>query len=299
MNVHASIPVLCLLAAVAPAQTSLPAAVAEHQVETRSDLQYSEQARDPKRNRLDLYLPKDKDKPPLVMFIHGGAWMGGNKDQHAGIGAAVAKQGFACAVINYSLAPIAKYPAYPEDCAAAFAWLYEHAASEGFDPDRMFLMGHSAGGHLAALLALDDHWLGDLKVPHTAIKGVIGLSGVYDVRAPNTLLDSAFGREPRTRAQASPILHASKAAPPFLLFWADHDMAGLPLSAMALRDRLQQLSVPVSGTELPHESHVSYLFHFGHDGCVISGPVFDFLRQRCHDLDAAPAKAVPAPAQGK
>lgn len=282
---------ILLFASLLPAQVAGPASAAAEAFVVSADIQYANVAKDQKRNRLDLYLPKDVANPPLVMFVHGGTWMTGSKERHAFVGETLARHGYAAAVINYSLSPFVKHPAHVEDCAAAFAWLYRHAAVQHFDREAMFVMGHSAGGHLVALLALDHRYLQAQQVPIQAIKGVIGLSGVYDVRPRNVVLDGVFGRDAKVRAAASPFLHASAAAPPFLLLWADNDIPGLPFCARMLKERLRALDVPVQEAELPQQNHASYVFRFGGAKDVLSKPLFAFL-----DAQRALAAAAKRPA---
>lgn len=275
------------------------------------DEQYSEASRDRRRNRLDLYLPTasaDGRKPPLVMFVHGGGWMGGSKELHKDLGRTFAERGFACAVINYRLAPIAKWPAHVDDCALAFAWLVAHADEFGYDAGNVFLMGHSAGGHLVSLLALDDDRLQANGIHRSRIKGVIALSGVYDVRAPHPLFEQVFGKQPRDRACASPTVKAHKQSPPFLVRWGEHDMPGLELSATLFAGRLKQLDVPVDAAELRGEDHVGYVYRFGGKRDVVGDAVLGFLRERVEDgkqapgpggdLPMKPAEPVPAGKDG-
>jgi acetyl esterase/lipase len=274
----------------------LPAQVRAAIGDVDEDITYATAAKDPQRNRLDLYRPKGVDKPPLVMFVHGGTWVAGSKERHRWIGEALAAHGYAAAVINYRLSPFARHPDQVSDCAAAFAWLYQHADDAHFDRDRMFAMSHSAGAHLASLMALDGHYLADLGVPADALKGVVALSGVYDVRPHVQVLDAVFGKDPKVRADASPILHATAAAPPFLLLAAETDIPGLEYGTRILREQLTMLGVPVTAGLLTHENHASYLFRFGGRDDVLGGPVFDFLAQRCAEaqrpLPRSPRAAV-------
>ncbi|MBM4061816.1 MAG: alpha/beta hydrolase [Planctomycetes bacterium] len=250
------------------------------------DERYAETSPDSKRNQLDLFLPLGPDgkratpPPPLVMFVHGGGWMGGNKDLHRGIGERFAERGCACAVINYRLSPADKAPAHVEDCAAAFAWLSAHAAEFGYDARRMSVMGHSAGAHLVSLLALDGDLQQRFGVEPGSIRGVVALSGVYDVRFPHRVFEQVFGKEPRGRADASPIVKAQRGAPPFFLRWGQRDLAGLPLSATMFRDRLRTLDVEVDAAELRGEDHMGYVYRFGGRNDVIGRDVMAFL-ERC------------------
>ena len=241
-------------------------------------LRYSEASRSPRRNTLDLYLPKQRNRPPLVMFVHGGTWMGGSKDSHKHVGRALAAAGLAAAVINYRLFPFARWPDFAEDGAAAFAWLLDHADQYGFDADRMFLMGHSAGGHIAAALAYDQRWLAAHGRSPERVRGFIGLSGVYDVRPHDARLSHIFGPTAKTRTDASPFVFAGGDAPPSLLFWADNELKRLDASGRVLAARLRSCGVMVETHELSGESHTSYVRRIGKaHRDVISQRVLKFI----------------------
>lgn len=297
-KLHRVVPPLLLATLAASLATSLagqaaavPALAPAPTYRVVEDEQYSDASRDHRRNRLDLYLPSvaaDGKKPALVMFVHGGGWMGGSKELHKDLGKAFAERGYACAVINYRLAPIAKWPAHVDDCAAALAWLGAHGDEFGYDAGSLFLMGHSAGGHLVSLLALDDDRLAANGIDRRRILGVVALSGVYDVRPPHALFEQVFGKQPRDRARASPTVKAHKQAPPFLVRWGEHDMPGLGLSAALFAGRLKQLDVPVDAAELPGEDHVGYVYRFGGKRDVIGEAVLGFLRQRVEAGKQAP-----------
>jgi hypothetical protein len=111
------------------------------------------------KHKLDLYLPKDKKSAPVFIFFHGGAWKTGDRSQYPALGYRFAKQGILTVVPSYRLAPKNPYPAQIEDAAAAFAWVANHIQEYGGDTNRIYVGGHSAGGHMAALLALDDRHL--------------------------------------------------------------------------------------------------------------------------------------------
>jgi acetyl esterase/lipase len=132
--------------------------------------------------KLDLFLPSDKKDFPVVVFVHGGSWMYGDKTFSGwghGIGRFFAGQGIAAVMPNYRLSPLAQHPEHVQDVAKAFAWTARNIARYGGSPDRLFLCGHSAGGHLVSLLATDEAYLKAEGVKPSAIKGVISVSGVY------------------------------------------------------------------------------------------------------------------------
>jgi acetyl esterase/lipase len=136
------------------------------------------------RHRLDLFLPKDAPDYPVVVLVHGGAWIVGNNrcsGLYTSVGEFLASQGIAAALPNYRLSPGVKHPEHVRDIARAVVWVHSHIARRGGNPDRLFLVGHSAGGHLVSLLATDETYLRAEGLRTADIKGVISAGGVYDI----------------------------------------------------------------------------------------------------------------------
>jgi len=132
--------------------------------------------------KLDIYRSRDADASanlPVVIFWHGGSWTGGTKNRYAFMGAALAEMGCVAVIVDYRKYPAVRYPVFAEDGALAVAWVYKEIAAFGGDPECLFLMGHSAGTHTAAMLAYRPEYL-RLKVPSGSLRGFIGLSGPYD-----------------------------------------------------------------------------------------------------------------------
>jgi len=169
---------------------------------------------DPKQV-LDLALPAGSGKAPLLLFVHGGGWSIGDKRTGAGVkGAHFLKEGWAFASINYRLVPQASVEQQAADVASAVAWARRQP---GIDPDRIVLMGHSAGAHLAALVGTDPFYLKAARVPLGAVRGIVLLDGAgYDIAqqmaAPGNpvaaMYDQAFGRDPARQARLSPTRQA-------------------------------------------------------------------------------------------
>ncbi|PZU07196.1 alpha/beta hydrolase [Sphingomonas sp.] len=169
--------------------------------------------------RLDFYPARQRDAP-LVIFIHGGAWMfGDKKDATLAKPDFLTRNGFAFASIDYRLAPAVSVADEARDVAKAIATLRTRASALGFDPDRIALVGHSAGAHLAALVGTDPAYLEEAGVPMAAIRAVSLLDGAgYDV--PRQISEAgpllrrlylrAFGRDPATQSALSPMLHAAR-----------------------------------------------------------------------------------------
>ena len=146
---------------------------------------------DANHHKLNLFLPKGNTNPPLVMWIHGGAWAAGDRWDEIKLAKKFVEQGIAVATINHRLSPAVRmdssltkgviHPAHIKDCAAAFAWLYEKAEIYGFDREHIFVSGYSSGAHLSALLALDPKYLGEHDLELSAIRAAIPIAGAFDL----------------------------------------------------------------------------------------------------------------------
>ena len=138
------------------------------------NLSYADQP----RNKLDVYIPdKLHGKAPVVIFIHGGGWNNGSKAQYKFVGAAFAEQGYVAVLPNYGLYSQVKSPVFIQDVARAVVWVRAHAAEWGGDTSHIFLVGHSAGAHIAMMLALDNEYLQQAGGDSHWLSGVVGLAG--------------------------------------------------------------------------------------------------------------------------
>lgn len=135
------------------------------------------------RNQLDIYVPgKINEHTPILFFWYGGSWSGGSKNSYEYVGASFARKGFIAVIPDYRLYPQVIFPDFVKDGARAIAYVHETYPNN----KNIFVMGHSAGAHMAALLALDPNYLKKVKVSTSLIKGFIGLSGPYDFKpGPN------------------------------------------------------------------------------------------------------------------
>ncbi|MGH7872959.1 MAG: alpha/beta hydrolase [Candidatus Binatia bacterium] len=214
------------------------------------DIPYSGAAKGDRRRSFDLYLPaKSSTKPPLLIFVHGGFWL--LSDDEYRIGPSIAdnliQDGVAVALLRYRLAPAYRHPTQAEDIAAGVAYLIKNADKFGFDGKRIFLAGHSAGGHLASLVALDASYLNHHGVMLNSLAGVISISGLYDL-APTwnvsqnqkSATASAFGKDPAVLKSASPIQYVHAGAPPFFILSAFQDFPGFALDARRFADALRK-----------------------------------------------------------
>jgi len=195
------------------------------------------------RQSLDVYVPEGARSRPTVVFWYGGIWTKGTKEQYRFVGAALANAGYVAILPDYRLYPTARFPDFVDDGALGVKWAREHASELGGNPRSIFIMGHSAGGHLAALLALDEHYLKKVGGDASWIRGWIALSAPYELEMRVPVLSSIFGAHPQ--AQWQPIQLVSARAPPALLIHGLDDYMVHPREAVDLSDRLRALGVPV------------------------------------------------------
>lgn len=221
---------------------------------------------------LDVYQPRGLTGTPVVFFVHGGAWIQGDKNLYFELANTLAGYyQLTTVVISYRLSPpggTAHHPDQMTDVAAAFDWVVKHVAAYGGDPTKLFVFGHSAGGHLASLLATDPQYLASRGLTTSAVKGVISMSGAYDLydlvgglhnplnltptdlAAYNVLFTSVFGGTGKAMLDvASPQLHASPPEPPFLVIGIQEsdgfvDMPGFSKEAQNFYQHVAGLSPP-------------------------------------------------------
>jgi acetyl esterase/lipase len=209
------------------------------------------------RQRLDVYVPEHAAAAPrpVILFWHGGRWRYGDKSDYRFVGAALAEAGYVAVVANYRLYPQVKMPGFMSDAAQAALWADAHARDYDGDRHDLFLMGHSAGAHLAALLALDTRYFAATGLPAPHIAGVIGLSGPYDflpLLEPD--VQDMFG-PPELYAQSQPINFVRADAPPMLLVQGLQDDTVKPQNSLNLAAALRALGVPVTLKLYPKVSH--------------------------------------------
>jgi acetyl esterase/lipase len=254
---------------------------AEQEVTVRKDVVYFEgPAEEQKRHQLDVYLPAGKSGFPLLMFVHGGAWRSGVKDLYGPLGTAFARQGVGVVVPNYRLSPGVRHPEHVRDVARAFAWAAGHAKELGADPARLYVSGHSAGGHLVALLALDPRYLKEQSVAPETVKGVIGISGPY-LLGPR-LFPEVFGDDPPARADAFPLNHvqdrAGASLPPFLLLAADMDYPGLLPSARGLEAALVKQGASATLREITGRDHITIISKAAQPDDPTAKAILEFIK---------------------
>jgi acetyl esterase/lipase len=222
-----------------------------------SDLSYGDEA----RQQLDVYAPERPEHRPVVIFFYGGTWSAGKKSNYAFVGAALAARGYVTVIPDYRLYPAVKFPTFVDDGARAVAWVQQHARDFGGDPDRLVLMGHSAGAHIAALLALNPSYLAAAGVRPHSIAGLIGLSGPYALAPDTAMLHAIFGA-PYIPGDWQPVHFAGPTAPLTLLLHGADDKVVYSAHMEKLRDALLSQGVEVETHIYPGRGHADTIASF-------------------------------------
>jgi acetyl esterase/lipase len=273
------------------------------------------------RHQLDIFVPVGVKEFPVVVFLHGGAWMIGDNrccGLYSSIGEFFARHGIAAVLPNYRLSPGVKHPEHIKDVAQAVAWTRAHVGEYGGRPDELFIAGHSAGGHLAALLATDDRYLKAEGLSTADIKGVIAVSGVYRIPAGKVDLlfggtdpssfrfdeiapfrgdgptvpasggglplrlnvyGPAFGDDPEARADASPITHVRRGLPPFLIVHAERDLPTLALMAEQFHQALRAHDCDAQLLSIDGRNHNSVMFMAADPTDPVGRGMLDFIHR--------------------
>ena len=244
-----------LFATLAPA-----AEPAKQEVEVTTDVAYRTDADAHKtRHKLDVYVPKGKKDFPVLFFVHGGAWQIGDKLTFRDPAKQFAEQGIGVVCPNYRLSPAVQHPKHIEDVAKAFAWTVDNIGKYGGDATKIVIGGHSAGGHLAALMATDETYLKAEKKKLTDIRGVVGVSGVYAIDHRVEMLHKAFTDDEKACKAASPMEYVAADRPPMLLAYAEKDFPGLPPGAEAFAKALAKSKNDATAKEYKGRDHISIM----------------------------------------
>jgi len=253
-----------------------------YEVETKKNIAYYEgEDADAVKHKLDIYIPKGAKSFKVVMFVHGGAWCMGDKDQfllpYDYVGKAFAQRGIGTVVINYRLTPQVVHPGHIKDVARAFAWIYKNIEKEGGNKERLFVCGHSAGGHLVALLGTNEKYLKEQELDFKALAGVIPISGVFKIES-NLL--GAFGNDKENWKDASPIDNVKENLPPFLLLYASSDIPGLSSMAKSFADALKAKKNEFRLLEIADKTHITVITSIGKKGDRTTEEIVQFIQQR-------------------
>lgn len=210
---------------------------------------------DQPRQTLDVYAPRQISAArPIAVFFYGGGWEKGRKWDYGWVGQALAAKGFVVVLPDYRLYPDVRFPAFLKDNAEAVRWAVDHAQAYGGDPNRIVLLGHSAGAYNAVMLGLDPRYLKDAGVDPARIRAVAGIAGPYDFLPLTPDMEQVFGQAPNL-AGTQPVDLARPDAPPMLLVTGDADAVVDPANTAALAKALRSVGARVEEQHYPAVGH--------------------------------------------
>ena len=218
------------------------------------------------RQKVDVYLPSQPladmalvaGGAPMVVFFYGGSWSSGDKADYRFVGEALASQGITVVVADYRLSPEVRYPVFLQDSAQAMRWAFDNAQKFGANPNRIFVMGHSAGAYNAAMLALDKRWLGGVGLSPARLAGWIGLAGPYDFLPIGDRQTRVAFEWPNTPPDSQALFHASSGSPPALLLAPENDsLVNTQRSTVGMAQRLKNSGVQVESELYDTVSHIT------------------------------------------
>ncbi len=231
------------------------AVVPDEGFQEKTDIPYGSEP----RQRLDLYKPAVLKSGTVVVFLYGGSWKRGKRSHYRFVGQAFADRGFITVVPDYRVYPDVEFPRFVEDAAKAVRWVQENIKKSGGNPKRIVLIGHSAGAHIAAYLALDTRYLDKAGVPSRSIAGVVGLAGPYAFNPLEFWTIRPIFENAPNRKDIRPINFVRKNAPPMLLFHGEDDTLVYPENSQKLAKRLRQAGANAKYVSFAETGHLSIL----------------------------------------
>ena len=239
------------------------------------------------RNFLDVYYPDIEDKAKdVLVFIHGGSWNSGKKDTYWWLGRHFANKGVVEVNINYSLAPDHQYRQMASDAAAAIKWVKLNISKYGGNPERIFVMGHSAGGHLTALINSDPQFFIEQGIENP-IRGVILNDGFgldmheYLLQAEKTQQTASFlktfSMDQEIWKKGSPLTYFSNIKNPYLILIGERTYPAIQIQSKRLNDLLIARNQPVTFNQIARKKHVGMISQMVFGGNEMYKLILDFM----------------------
>lgn len=204
-----------------------------------------------------VYYPAAAPNGTVLIMIHGGGWTSGYKEWMAFMAPELNRRGISFVSLGYRLAPDYIFPTGLEDCMAGIAWVYDNIDKVKGERDRIFVSGHSAGGHYASLMAVRRDWQQGFNLPLNVIRACLPVSGVYDFGENSGLtMRPRFLGEEGNEEEASPIANISDTPPPFFIAYGSNDFPHLRQQALDMAKALEDAGAEATRIELPGRDHL-------------------------------------------
>ncbi len=212
-----------------------------------------------RQNRLDVYRPRVRSGPsPVIIFLYGGRWQTGSKEDYQLLGSAFTKRGFVVVVPNYRTYPEVIFPGWIEDAAQAVRWAHQNIRRFGGDSTQLYVVGHSAGAHTAVMLGLDRHYLRDAGLPTGAVRGFVSLAGPVDTTWTDPDVQALMGARESWPA-TYPRTFVDDTAPALLFLHGGGDKTVSPSNSIRLAGRISARGGCARAILYPGVGHVEIL----------------------------------------
>jgi dipeptidyl aminopeptidase/acylaminoacyl peptidase len=238
------------------------------------------------RHRLDVFAPREGNHLPVLVFVHGGAWYHGSKDIYSKLGHHLAEMNVVTVITNYRLGPNANFMDMAEDCARAIKWAYDTIEKYGGDRNRIFISGHSAGGHLSALITLDPKYFDHLKI-RNPIKGCIlidafGMNMDFVLKINTNFfvsdLHHVFTNNPTLWREAAPVNFVKGCTIPILIFVGLRTYPYIMMDNEVFVNHLNQNKVPHDYHIIPGKGHMEMISQLETKTNPIYSQILNFMR---------------------
>lgn len=256
-------------------------------VKVKKDVNYTDQ--NDERRQLNVFYQKDiTQAKDVVIFIHGGSWSSGSKDIYWWLGRNLARKDIVAVNINYGLAPANQYGQMAEDCALAVKWVQAHIADYGGNPDRIFLMGHSAGAHLAELINADPRYFKKAGIANP-VKGLI-LNDPFGLDMKEYMITAekddsyfdflrTFSKDPAIWQDGSPLNYVQNVHNPHLIFYGAKTYPAIQIQSARLNKLLFAENVKTELHVIKNKKHVGMIVQMILGGNQLYDYITQFLKQ--------------------
>jgi acetyl esterase/lipase len=211
---------------------------------------------------LDVYTRADVPSKGVLIFVHGGYWDTGSKNDYPFVADSFTELGYTTVAVGYRLVPTVTFPAYvEEDVALAVKWTVDNIAQYGGNAEKIFLMGHSAGAHIAALVSFDERYLQSLELSSSTIDGFIGLAGPYNFLpvSPDDVRSIAALGALETYPDTQPINFVDRSDPPAFLGYTPADRVVNPNNTVSFAAKIREVGGSVEERSYDRVDHVTIL----------------------------------------
>ena len=240
------------------------------------------------RNQLDVYYPKDVSQAKdVLVFIHGGSWDSGKKDIYWWMGRNFASKNVVTVIINYPLSPAAGYEDMARDCASAIKWVKDSISTYGGNHERIFAMGHSAGGHLEALIDLDPRFFAEQQIANP-LRGIILNDGfgldmeqylkLAEKNDQTTSFLKTFTTDPENWKKGSPLTYVDQLKHPYYILVGEETYEAIKVQSKRLFDLLTQAQKPVKYEVIPKKQHVPMISQMVFGANPLYQSIIDFMQ---------------------